>query len=330
MKTKLYLLLLLAAPSAAFAGARTLNKAIKTTADWSKSATWSLGRLPQSGDSIVIPAGSTITFDQSATLNNVYITIGGTLDFDPNNSLALDNTSVVSILNGGMLTATHPTPNELLSIGGVDKYVGKTDISLGGPAIASSSTSSSPTGFSSKPIMLPVVFVSFEADRVSNGTVQLSWTTANEVNNSHFEIQRSTDGSDWTTLGTVAAGGNSVADSYTFTDENALAVQTMYRIQQVDLDGNSMFSKIVMTGATANAQVTIVATGRMVTVLPEKLTGSRLMVRVITLGGQVLQQQTFESASSRIDLSLSTATNGIYLVQVTDGGQWSVVKKVML
>jgi hypothetical protein len=263
-------------------------------------------------------------------LNSVYITIGGTLDFNQNNSLALDNASVVSILSGGMLTATHPTPNELLSIGGVNKYVGKNDVSLAGPAMASSATSTSPVGFTSTPMSLPVTFVSFSANRSDNATVQLTWNTTNEINNSHFEIERSIDGSDWTTLGTVAAGGNAIADTYTFTDETAPAAQAMYRILQVDIDGKAMYSKVAMISATANAQAVIVASGRTITILPEKLAGSRLMVRVITMGGQVLQQQSFESASSRIDLSLSTATNGIYLVQVTDGGQWSVVKKVML
>jgi len=330
MKTKLYTLLLIALPTLAFAGPRTLNKAVNNNANWSNASAWSLSRIPQSGDSIVIPAGTTIVFNQSYSLNGVYITIGGTLDFNQNNSLALDNASVVSILSGGMLTATHPTPNELLSIGGVNKYVGKNDVSLSGPAMASSVTSTSPAGFSSTPMSLPVTFVSFSADRDDNGTAQLTWNTTNEINNSHFEIERSIDGSDWTTLGTVAAGGNAIADTYTFTDEKAPAAQTMYRILQVDIDGKAMYSKITMIGATVNAQAVIVATGRNITILPEKLAGSRLMVRVVTMGGQVLQQQSFEAASSRIDLSLSTATNGIYLVQVTDGSQWSVVKKVML
>jgi len=330
MKTKLYLLLLLSVPTVIFAAPRTLITAVKNNGNWSSANTWSLSRVPQSGDSIVIPANIQVIFDNSYSLNNVYVTIAGTLNFNQNNSLSLDAASVVSILSGGMLTATHPTPNELLSIAGVEKYNGKNDNTLAGPAMATSSTGTSPSGFTSNPITLPVTFVSFTADRLDNGTVQLNWNTTNEINNSHFEIQRSIDGSDWTTLGAVAAGGNSVADSYTFTDENAPAAQTMYRILQVDLDGKSMYSKITMTGATANAQAVIIATGKTVTILPEKLAGSRLMVRVITLGGQVLQQQTFESASSRIDLSLTTANNGIYLVQVTDGRQWSVVKKVML
>lgn len=333
MKTKLYTLLLLSIlsiPTVAFAGARTMIEAVKTQSNWSLKASWSLNRLPQDGDSIVIPAGNTVVFDQTQSLNNVYITIAGTLNFNQNNSLTLDNASFVSILSGGILTATHPTPNELVTIGGVVKYDGKTDNTIAGPAVASSATSTSPTGFATTPITLPVTFVSFGAGRTSDGAVQLTWSTANEINNGHFEIERSLDGSSWISLATIAAGNNSLGDSYSYNDETATAAQTSYRIRQVDIDGKYTYSKIVMIGATANAQATIIASGKTVTIFPEKLSGSRLMVRLITLGGQVLQQQSFESTSSRIDLTLSTSANGMFLVQVTDGSQWSVVKKVML
>src|SRR5258708_2393630 len=264
MKTKLYFLLLLAIPTVALAGAHTLNNAVSNGAAWSSTSAWSLSRIPQSEDSIVIPAGTTIIVDQSSNLNNVYLTIGGTLNFNQNNSLALDNISIVSILGTGMLTASHPTPNELLSIGGVNKYVGKNDVTVGGPSMSTSATSTSPSGFTVTPVTLPVIFGSFSANRTSNGPLQLIWDTTHEPENSHLEVQRSIDGSDWTSIGTVAAGGNSVADSYTYSDEAAPAGQTLYRILQVDLDGKSMYSKIVSAGAPANAQATIIATGRTV------------------------------------------------------------------
>ena len=330
MKTKLYTLLLLTLTSTGLiAGPRTLNTAIVNGGNWSAAATWSLDRIPRDNDSVVIPAGSMIVFNSSSTLNDVYITIEGTLDFDQNNTLALDVASAVSILSGGSLTATHPAPNELLSIDGVTKYDGKNDGTIAGPTAATATTGSSPSGFTM--VILPVSFVSFSADR-SNGTVRLVWNTANEKNNSHFEVERSTDGSDWETIGNVAAGTNSSTDSYTYTDEAAPAAQTQYRIRQVDFDGNYGYSKVVLVGGatTATAQATIVASGRTVSIFLGNASGSRLIVRVITIGGQVLQQQSFESAAGRVDLTAPASTTGVYVVQVTDGNQWSVAKKVML
>jgi hypothetical protein len=330
MKTKLYILFLLTLISTSLVAApRTLITAKVNGGNWSSAASWSLGRIPQNGDSIVIPAGYTIVFDNGYTLDNVYIAIAGTLNFNQNNTLALDAASVVNILNGGTLTATHPTPNELLSINGVVKYDGKTDGTISGPAEATVATGPSPSGFTD--VILPVIFVSFSAGR-SNGTVQLDWNTGAEINNSHFEIERSANGSDWETIGSVAAGKSSLADSYTYTDEAAPATQTQYRICQVDRDGNYQYSKVVLVEGTTTAtgQVTIIASGKTVSILPGNVSGGRIIVRVITISGQVLQQQSFESVAGRIDLNIATNTTDVYVVQVTDGHQWSTAKTVML
>jgi len=100
----------------------------------------------------------------------------------------------------------------------------------------------------------------------------------------------------------------------------------------VDLDGNFQYSQVMLVGgtATAAARATIFASGKTVSVLLQNETGSRLIVRVITLGGQVLQQESFESAAGRIDLNVAAATAGVYVVQLTDGNQFSLATKVIL
>lgn len=331
MKTKIYsLVALMLISTGLYAGPRNLITAKVNGGNWSNPSTWSNGSVPSDKDSIVIRSGYTVNFDNSYTLNNVYILVGGTLNFNQNNTLALDASSIVNIVSGGALTSAHPTPNELLTINGATKYDGKNDVTITGPASATALTGSSPSGFSV--ITLPVTFVSFVANRTANGTVELTWNTADEVNNSHFEIERSTNGAAWESIGTVAAGTSALSDSYMFADENAPVTTTQYRIRQVDIDGNYEYSKIVMVNATfaAAAQATIIGQGKTVTIFAGNASGNRLIVRLITLGGQVLQQQSFESTAGRIDLNLTTSTTGIYVVQVTDGSQWSIAKKVML
>ena len=329
MNTKLYLLIFFVLPSYVFAVPYTLNKAVVASGNWSASGSWSLGRVPADNDSVVIPAGDVITFDNSESLNNVFLTVGGTLTFKQNNSLDLDAASIINILSTGVITAAHPTPNELISIGGNNKFVGNQDVAITGPSSATVSTGNSPTGFVGHLYTLPVVFVAVSANRVDDHAVELSWRTANEINNSHFEVERSLDGSGWTMVATINAGVNGAANSYSFSDENAPAAQAMYRVRQVDIDGNFIYSKIAIAGGVANAQATIFASGRTVSILPGS-TGGRLTVRVVSIGGQVLQQQNYEGAAGRIDVTVAGAPTGIYLVQVTDGSQWSVVKKVML
>lgn len=332
MKTKFYIVLLLTLISTGLSAApRTIIAAKTNNGNWSAPSTWSLGSIPASNDSIVIPAGITVILDNSYTLNSVYITIGGTLNFNQNNTLALDVNSIVNILSGGTLTATHPTPNELLTINGVTKYDGKVDGTISGPAAATALTGADPAGFSM--VVLPVTFESFTANR-GHGTVELVWNTANEMNNGHFEVERSANGTDWQTIGNVAAGTSSLDNSYSYMDEAAPAAQTQYRIRQVDLDGNFMYSKVVLVAGTApanaTAQATIFASGKTVSIVPGEVSNNKILVRVITIGGQVLQQQSFEGNTGRIDMNVTTNTTGVYVVQVTDGSQFSIAKKVML
>lgn len=329
MKPKSYILILLVLASSAISAQRTLNTAIVNGGNWSATSTWSLNRVPQNNDSIVIPAGYTVIFDKSYTLNNVYITIGGTLNFNQNKTMALDAASVVNILAGGTLTATHPTPNELLTINGVTKYDGKNDGTISGPVAATSASGSSPSGFTV--VVLPVDFVSFAATR-SNGTVELIWNTTNAINNSHFEVERSVNGTSWQMIAEVAAGSNAMDENYAYRDETAPAAQAQYRIRQVDIDGNYQYSKVVVVEgtATASAQATIFVSGKTLSIVNANASASRLTVRLITIGGQVLQQQSFEGNASRIDVNVNASTTGVYVVQVTDGNQWSLTKEVLL
>jgi len=330
MNKKSSLLLLLAFTTVTIAQATTMNKAITNGTNWSSTSTWSLGRLPANGDSIVIPAGYTVWLDINATLNNVYLTIAGTLEVDKNSGLTLDNNSVVGILNGGSLSTTHPSSTEIISIGGVNKYVGSVDGTITGPKYASSATGTSPSGFSTTTVTLPVTFVSFTAVRSDNEDVTLDWTTVSETSNSHFDVERSLDGAQWTTIGTVAAGAVNVENNYNFNDAMASANEISYRLRQVDIDGNAQYSRTVTVAGTAAGKTTIVAAGKTINITFTRPTSATITARLISLNGQVLQQETFGPATSTISLGESRVSGGIYVVYLSDGKGWSIAKKILL
>lgn len=92
---------------------------------------------------------------------------------------------------------------------------------------------------------LPVLFSKFEAKCTNTGTL-ISWATAQEGNSSRFEVERSTNGINWTNIGTVQAAGNSSSDrSYQQLDLNAGTA--LYRIKQVDKDGQFIYTGIERT-----------------------------------------------------------------------------------
>ncbi|MFN8250520.1 MAG: LamG-like jellyroll fold domain-containing protein [Ferruginibacter sp.] len=109
---------------------------------------------------------------------------------------------------------------------------------------------------------LPVTLTSFTA-ALRNGDALLNWQTVTEQNSSHFNIQRSTDGSSFTNIGTVQSRGNSsVTVDYNFTDntvKNLQGIKTVYyRLEQVDKDGRrTMSSTVKVRNETSGDLLTI-------------------------------------------------------------------------
>jgi hypothetical protein len=91
---------------------------------------------------------------------------------------------------------------------------------------------------------LPVLFTLFNGRCEGNG-ILISWRTAQEVNSSHFNIERSSDGINWATIATLPAAGNSnIERNYSFMDNNP-GTQTYYRIAQYDIDGKIQYTGII-------------------------------------------------------------------------------------
>lgn len=92
----------------------------------------------------------------------------------------------------------------------------------------------------------PVEYLSFDAKAMSQSEVLVTWKTATELNNSHFDVEKSDDGRIFMTVGTVGgAGTTSEPQSYQFVDRTDMYVHNYYRLKQVDLDGGFTYSDVV-------------------------------------------------------------------------------------
>ena len=91
---------------------------------------------------------------------------------------------------------------------------------------------------------LPVTLINFDAT-INESKVSLNWATASELDNDHFELERSADGNIWTAIGEVkGAGTTSEGQKYSYTDLNPLSGVNYYRLKQVDVDGVFTYSNI--------------------------------------------------------------------------------------
>lgn len=95
------------------------------------------------------------------------------------------------------------------------------------------------------PSTLPVRFGTFNA-QILNNAVKLKWQTLSEADNSHYEVLRSANNSDFVSLGTVISKSNSSSiQNYSFTDNRPLNGTNYYQLKQVDKDGKFSLSAVV-------------------------------------------------------------------------------------
>lgn len=161
---------------------------------------------------------------------------------------------------------------------------------------------------------LPVVLTSFVARRQA-ADVRLSWTTAAELYNARFDVQRSLDGQLFTTVASVAGQGTTaLARQYTALDLVAPTAVLYYRLAQVDTDGHTTFSPVVaLAGTTATVPYPNPARDRLVVPAP-----AGTQVRVLDLMGRVLQSAALPPSG---EVSVASLPVGVYLLQLGEGAQ---------
>jgi hypothetical protein len=173
---------------------------------------------------------------------------------------------------------------------------------------------------------LPVSLLTFSGykDGLRN---QLRWVTVQEVNNSGFQVQRSTDGLNYQSIGFVssqAIGGNSQAQlKYSFTDANPAGIKHYYRLRQVDIDGRSSLSNILLlqgekpTTFEINSVFPNPSSGQ-ITLLLSSPANENIRIRLFDVSGRVIEtrQVNVLTGNNSIPFDLSKQAKGQYLIQV--------------
>jgi len=106
---------------------------------------------------------------------------------------------------------------------------------------------------------LPVTLVDFTANK-KNNTVEMQWITEEESNISHYEIQRSKNGSDFVSIGNISSRNQIARSSYSFTDEKPVNGMAYYRLKSAELNGKAAYSKIVSINFTKAGGISIYPT----------------------------------------------------------------------
>jgi len=340
-----------------------LRQAAKTGI-WLETTTWEGNKLPVSGDSIVIPAGVTVTLTNTckptktdcyfyiseASTKPTKLTVNGTLLLEDDVNFFLYGvkgskpliSSVITVNQGGVIkggnNGTHLKIGYGDGNGQIELYEGGKDpdphnpkgkahpIAVGDsiPMITGPTSCTIEGCFSINP--LPITLVSFKATyQPAESRVKLEWLTSQEINNDYFAIERSRDARNFSEIARIPGAGNSSERmAYEYYDSQPLAGIAYYRLRQTDYDGQNTLSKIV--SVTTDGAFSW-------RVSPNPSNGN---INLVTNGeAENLDVRVFSSIgkllyqgaeAGRLPVSLSA---GMYYVRVSKDGQASTQKVIV-
>lgn len=186
-------------------------------------------------------------------------------------------------------------------------------------------------GFNYPSPVLPVKLASFTATLKNTTTADLKWSTASEINTSHFVIERSFDGNIFSEAGLVFAGGNSSDRlNYSFSDNLSAVTSSVvwYRLRSVDMDGKAELSetRIIWLSKQKTTEISITAfpnpaTKEIRVAIPANWQNKPVVFEMFAMGGQLVKRMQNASSNQTEIISLSDVTPGIYIVRVNCEGR---------
>ncbi len=168
--------------------------------------------------------------------------------------------------------------------------------------------------------VLPVDLISFRGF-IDGSIIKLEWTTANELNNSHFEIERSRDGKSFEKIGEVIGNGTiNTRNYYSFYDNMKWTKEMYYRLKQVDYDGSFEYSWTISVHTLfEQASVTIYPnpSSEIITVnLTSQIDSGK--IQIVDINGRLVNEITLGKNTRLINIDVSGLYSGIYFLKTSN------------
>lgn len=164
--------------------------------------------------------------------------------------------------------------------------------------------------------ILPLKLTSYGVTNDGHNGALVKWTVAEQVNTLRFDVERSTNGANFTTIGSKAAAGNYAGNmSYTFTDASPNAGTNYYRLKMVDIDDKVIYSDVKWAAFGQVKDISISPN-------PAKdwiyVSGANTgaIIRIMDLNGRLLQTQKLTNAVTGINISALAPS--VYIAQVIE------------
>lgn len=170
---------------------------------------------------------------------------------------------------------------------------------------------------------LPVELLSFSAECMTKD-ISLKWTTASELNNNYFDLEKSTNGFDFSLLRRITGSGtvNSLSH-YEFIDHNPQQSKLFYRLKQTDFNGENEDLKTISINPCRDNNsgiVSAIQTGSTLKIVASVSYTDAYNVTIIDNAGRLIIKTTLNLNDGINELSLSNyISKGLYLININNG-----------
>lgn len=170
-------------------------------------------------------------------------------------------------------------------------------------------------------VTLPINLISFKGFAEGNRNM-LQWVTSKEINNSHFDIESSTDALHFKKIGSVKGSGTTPYEqSYSFTDVFPAKQTTFYRLKQYDIDGKFHYSNIIsIRWNDVGIKIFPNPSADLIILQSGDILKHDMDVTLTNMQGQVVLKKEFYQGSTICFLETTTVYNGIYILTINDNG----------
>lgn len=186
--------------------------------------------------------------------------------------------------------------------------------------------------------VVPVELTSFTAS-VTGSDVNLLWTTATELNNSGFSVERKSAGSEYAEVAFVPGfGTTSEPKSYSFSDQNLRSGQYTYRLKQVDFDGTFEYSSEVEVDVITPGEFSLDQNypnpfNPSTNITFSLAVDSKVSLKVFDVSGQEvanLIDQDMTAGVHNYDFNAATFNSGVYFYTLRAGSYIETKKMVLM
>jgi hypothetical protein len=169
-------------------------------------------------------------------------------------------------------------------------------------------------------IPLPVYFIGLVADRnAPASSVDLKWDVSEEIDVREYQVERSSNGGVYSTVGTIPARGKSI---YAFTNYNVPEGTVLYRIRSVDIDGRAKYSGVLrLNGDNSYSDKMMIYPSPATTeiTVQHKQLNRGGKITITSMDGKVVKTVTPTNRSSHTPIDISNLRPGMYFVRLDDG-----------